>query len=141
MRLVDTNILLYAVDNFSPHHTQASLWLENSLNTSDGMGLAWLALVGFIRLSTRTGLLKTPMSIEVALSCVDDWVRHPNTRILQPGDRHADILARLLLQVGTAGNLTNDAHLAALAIEHNVEMVSFDRDFKRFSGLKFHHLS
>lgn len=141
MKLVDTNILLYAVDNYSPHHTQARLWIEETLNTSEGMGLAWLALVGFIRLSTRTGLLKTPMTVDVALSCVDDWVQHPNARILHPGERHADILARLLLQVGAAGNLTNDAHLAALAIEHNAEMVSFDRDFKRFSGLKFHHLS
>lgn len=141
MKLVDTNILVYAVDSDSPYHNRSSRWIEDTLASQSGMALAWLGLVGFIRLTTKKGILNKPLTVADALAMVDDWLGHPNSHLVHPGTRHADILARLLLQVGTAGNLTNDAHLAALAIEHNAEMVSFDLDFKRFSGLKFQHLS
>lgn len=141
MKLADTNILLYAVDRDGVHYDGAKRWIENTLNSESGLALAWLALVGFVRLATRQGILKVPLTVAQALTVQDEWLLHPRVKILQPGQRHADIFARLLLTVGTAGNLTNDAHLAALAIEHHAEMVSFDRDFKRFPGLKFHHLS
>ncbi len=141
MKLADTNILVYAADVDSAHHATSREWLENTLNTPTGLGLAWLAVVGFVRLTTHPRISAKPRTVAQALGYVDDWLAHPNTHIVQPGERHADLLARLLLSVGTAGNLTNDAHLAAIAIEHNVEMVSFDRDFQRFPGLKFHLLA
>ena len=72
-----------------------------------------------------------------ALGLMDSWLSHPRARILQPTERHADILARLLLAAGTAGTLTNDAHLAALAIEHNATLGTFDKDFKRFPNIRF----
>ena len=141
MKLVDTNVLLYAVDADSPHHLKSTRWIEDTLSAETGLALAWLALLGFVRLSTRKGMLRTPLSVHEALAAVDDWVRHPNSCILHPGERHADLFARLLQGAGTAGNLTNDAHLAALAIEHHAELTTFDRDFKRFSGLKLELLS
>ncbi|NQW94383.1 MAG: type II toxin-antitoxin system VapC family toxin [Polaromonas sp.] len=141
MRLADTNLLVYAADKDSPHHVVSHRWLEDSLSNSQGLGLAWLSVIGFIRLTTHAKLSVTPRTVLQALSYVDDWLTHANCHILHPTIRHADILARLLLGVGTAGNLTNDAHLAALAIEHNAEIGTFDRDFKRFSGLKFQLLS
>lgn len=141
MRLADTNLLVYAADKDSPHHVVSHRWLEDSLSNASGLGLAWLSVVGFIRLTTHPKLSVTPRTVAEALSYVDDWLIHANCHILHPTIRHADILARLLLSVGTAGNLTNDAHLAALAIEHNAEIGTFDREFKRFSGLKFQLLS
>lgn len=141
MRLADTNLLVYAADKDSTHHVVSHRWLEDSLSNSQGLGLAWLSVIGFIRLTTHPRLSVTPRTVPEALSYVDDWLTHANCHILHPTLRHADILARLLLGVGTAGNLTNDAHLAALAIEHNAEIGTFDRDFKRFSGLKFQLLS
>jgi len=141
MKLADTNILLYAVDRDGVHYDTAKSWIEDTLNSASCLALAWLALVGFVRLATRPGILKIPLTVAEALSVQDEWLAHPHVKIIQPGQRHADIFARLLLTVGSAGNLTNDAHLAALAIEHHAEMVSFDRDFKRFAGLKFLHLS
>lgn len=141
MKLADTNLLVYAADKDSPHHVVSHRWLENSLSNSQGLGLAWLSVIGFIRLTTHPKLSVTPRTVAEALSYVEDWLTHANCHILHPTIRHADILARLLLGVGTAGNLTNDAHLAALAIEHNAEIGTFDRDFKRFSGLKFQLLS
>ena len=137
MKLVDTNVLLYAVDADSPFNARSLEWMEEALSAAPGIAMAWIAMVGFVRLSPRPRILRTPLTITQALSSVDDWLSHPNVHILQPGKRHADLFARLLLAAGTAGNLTNDAHLAALAIEHNVEIGTFDRDFKRFSGLKF----
>ena len=141
MKLADTNILVYAADADSPHHSTSRDWIEQSLSEPSGMGLAWLSVIGFIRLTTHPRIAKRPRSVPQALGYVHDWLAHPNAHILQPTAHHADILARLLLAVGTAGNLTNDAHLAALAIEHHAELGSFDGDFKRFSGLKFQLLT
>ncbi len=141
MNLFDTNVLLYAMDANSPHHQPSREAIESALTGPQGVAFAWLAVVGFLRLSTKKGILAAPLSVEQALGVLDEWLAHPNARLLHPGERHADLLARLLLSVGTGGNLTNDAHLAALAIEHGAKMVSYDNDFKRFSGLQFQLLS
>ena len=141
MRLPDINVLVNAVRKESPHHAVARTWLEASVERPQGLGMAWLALVGFIRISTRHGLFATPLPVDQAMGLIDEWLSHPQVRILQPGPRHAGILGRLLVAAGTGGNLTNDAHLAALAIEHNAEVGTFDRDFKRFAGLRFQLLS
>jgi uncharacterized protein len=136
MKLPDTNVLVNSVNEFSASRKQAAHWLETAFDSDAGVGFAWLALVGFVRVSTQHGILKTPLSPGIALELMDAWLSHPRARILHPTDRHGDILARLLLVAGTAGNLTNDAHLAALAIEHGATLGSFDQDFKKFPGVK-----
>ena len=136
MKLPDTNLLVNSVNEFSAVRSQAGSWLEKAFDSEAGVGFAWLALVGFVRVSTQRGILKTPLAPPIALELMDAWLSHPRARILQPTDRHGDILARLLLVAGTAGNLTNDAHLAALAIEHNCTIGSFDKDFKKFPGVR-----
>lgn len=59
--------------------------------------------------------------------------------VIQPGLYSADRVfdVQLLSHLGTAGNLTTDAHLAALAIEYQAEVVSTDADFARFPGLRW----
>ena len=136
MKLPDTNVLVNSVNEFSAVRGQAASWLEKAFDSDAGVGFAWLALVGFVRVSTQRGILKTPLSPANALGLMDTWISHPRARIIQPTERHGDILARLLLVAGTAGNSTNDAHLAALAIEHNATVGSFDKDFKLFPGIK-----
>lgn len=137
MRLPDTNVLIYTVNTPSPHHRVSCEWLERSLADARGVGMAWIVLIGFLRLTTHPRILPSPLPIGTALAVVDDWLSHPNVRIVDPGVRHAGILGRILLSLGTAGNLTNDAHLAALAIEHNAEVATFDRDFNRFEGARY----
>lgn len=137
MKLPDVNVLLGAVNEQSSEHEKARVWLEAAFAAPAGVGLAWVALLGFIRLSTRPGILSAPLDISDALATVRDWIAAPGAQILHPGERHAAILARLLIAAGTAGNLTTDAHLAALAIEHGATLGSFDRDFERFAGLEF----
>jgi toxin-antitoxin system PIN domain toxin len=137
MRLIDTNVLLYAVNTDSPEHAVARATLEEGLSSDAGLGFAWLALVGFVRLATRRGILAQPVALEDALGVVDDWLGAPNAHLLEATPRHWPLLRRLLIGAGTAGHLSNDAHLAALAIEHGATLVSFDRDFERFAGLRF----
>lgn len=137
MRLPDTNVLLYAVNLDAPQQAAAQTWLAEGFDSTVGVALTWVALLGFIRIATRPGIFATPLEVETALKVVDRWISHPGARIVQPGERHASLLGRLLVGAGAAGNLTNDAHLAALAIEHGATLGSFDRDYRRFAGLQF----
>ena len=141
MKLPDTNLLIHAANPLSPDHAIARAALDDAVRESAGIGLAWLPLVGFVRLSTMARVMPKPLSVADALGDVQGWLEHPNARLLQPGARHMDILARLLLECGTAGNLTNDAHIAAIAIEHDAEVLTFDKDFARFTGLRYQILS
>jgi predicted nucleic acid-binding protein len=54
-----------------------------------------------------------------------------------PGPRHPDILTDIMGAASVSGNLTTDAHLAALAIEVQGEVHSNDNDFTRFPGLRW----
>lgn len=137
MKLVDTNVLLNAINADSREHAAALSCLQDGLSDPAGVGFAWLALVGFLRLATRRGILAHPLPIDDALAVVDAWLAAPHAHLLEATPRHWPLLRRLLVGAGSAGNLTNDAHLAALAIEHGATLVSFDRDFERFAGLDF----
>lgn len=140
MKLPDVNVLLGAVNASSAEHESARRWLEAALDAPAGVGFAWVALLGFIRISTRAGILPRPLALEQALMVVRDWIEAPTARILHPTERHGPLLARLLLSVGSGGNLATDAHLAALAIEHGATLTSFDADFERFVELDFARL-
>ena len=141
MQIPDTNLLVYAVHADSPYHASAKQALEALLADERGMALCWMVLVGFIRISTRRGILPDPLSVAEVLSVVEDWLTHPRVRVLEPGPMHSGILGRLLLETGSAGNLTTDAHIAAIAIEHGAEVITFDRDFAKFTGLRYQLLS
>ncbi|MGH8718948.1 MAG: TA system VapC family ribonuclease toxin [Burkholderiales bacterium] len=135
----DVNVLLFAANKASAEHEEARTWLESAFNDR-GVGFAWVALLGFIRLATRRGIFSQPLGVEDALSVVHGWLADPRAAVLHPTERHAQILARLLIGAGAGGNLTTDAHLATLAIEHGAILGSFDRDFERFGGLAFEAL-
>lgn len=137
MILLDANLLIYAVNADSPMHRQARSWLESALSGNEAIGFSWIVLLAFLRLTTRPGLFRLPLSAEAAFDLADQWLDRPCAAIVVPGPRHVKLLRELLLPSGTAGNLTSDAHLAALAIEHGAELCSTDADFARFKGLKW----
>ena len=137
MKLPDVNVLLNAVNRSSEEHKRAREWLVASFRAPGGVGLTWIALSGFIRLSTRRGILEKPLAVDGAFTVVENCIAGPAAKILRPAARHGSILRRLLVGAGSAGNLTTDAHIAALAIEHGGTLGSFDRDFERFPGLDF----
>ncbi len=139
MTLVDTNVLVYAVDESSLHHDVARRWLERQLSGTETVAFAWNALLGFVRLVTNPRIFARPLSVQEALDVVDAWLSQPVATVVAPTGRHAAVLRDLLGPLGTAGNLTSDAHLAALAIEHGASICSTDRDFARFPGIELVH--
>ena len=136
MILIDANLLIYAIDQDSPHHKSARKWVEGALSGPTTVGLSWGVILAFLRLTTRPGILKHPMSGDTALDFVDEWLSLPAVETVVPGERHWQVFRNLLQAAGTAGNLTSDAHLAALAIERGATVFSADNDFGRFPGLR-----
>jgi uncharacterized protein len=128
-------VLLYAVDEASAHHRASRQWLDDALSGVDTVGLAWVALLAFLRVSTST-IYDQPLAPAEAVDQVEQWLGAPTSVVVEPTARHSAVLGGLLREAGMAGNLTTDAHLAALAIEHGAEIVSYDRDFGRFSGIR-----
>lgn len=137
MKLLDVNLLLYAYDSRSPRHEPAREWLEQTLSGTETVGLAWIVLLAFIRLSTRALVVEQPLDVGGAVELVESWLEQPCVTVIHPTERHAAILRELLAPLGSAGNLTTDAHLAALAIEHGALVCSCDADFSRFAGLRW----
>ena len=136
MVVVDANVLLYAVDTASRQHEPARAWLDHALSGAEAVGLAWVVLLAFIRVTTNAAVLPRPMHVEAATEQVERWLAAPAAVVVQPSTRHIALLRGLLSEAGTAGNLTTDAHLAALAIEHGAEIISYDRGFARFHGVR-----
>jgi toxin-antitoxin system PIN domain toxin len=137
MILPDLNVILHAYNRGSASHSKARPWWEATLTSSRPVGLCWAVMLGFIRLSTQHRIFVAPLPVAVACAEVRSWLSQPQVMILEPGQRHASIVFNLLEQLGTGGNLTTDAHLAALAIEHQCELCSTDADFARFPGLRW----
>lgn len=138
MKVVDANVLLYAVNADTTHHEASRCWLDAALSGSDTVGFTWLSLTAFVRITTKVGIFPTPLTVEQACGQVRAWLNAPGARVLEPTKQHVTVLERLLTDVGAGGNLASDAHLAAIAIEHNADIVSYDDAFGRFPGVRWH---
>ena len=136
MKLVDANVLLYAVNSDASRHDASRRWIDDALSGSATVAFAWIALLAFVRLSTKVGLFPSPLRIDEAMNRVDAWLGAPPAVVVEPTRDHARIVRSLLEPIGVGSNLVNDAHLAAFAIEHQCEVVTFDRDFTRFPGVR-----
>jgi uncharacterized protein len=137
MMLVDANLLLYAYDPQSEHHEASRRWLEKTLSGSELVRFAWVSLWAFLRISTNPRVFERPLSADEASSVVTSWLEQPCADILEPGERHWEILRGLLTSAQARGPMVMDAALAALAIEHGAMLETTDRDFARFPGLKW----
>lgn len=132
MIVVDVNVLVYASNRSSPRHDAAQSWLTGVLRGTEPLGFSWTTVLGFVRLCTGRHALERPLTPDEACGLVEIWLGAPPSRIIEPGPRHLVTLRSLLREAGTAGNLTSDAHLAALALENGAAVATFDRDFERF---------
>ncbi|WP_454131799.1 TA system VapC family ribonuclease toxin [Microbacterium lacticum] len=137
MRVVDANVLLYAVNEDARHHVDSRAWLDRALAGNDTVAFTWVAMLAFARISTRGDVFAAPLTVAEAVRQLEDWTRAPGARVIQAGERHLGILGSLLERIGAGGNLINDAHLAALAVEHRAEVVTYDNDFGRFDGVRW----
>jgi hypothetical protein len=136
VKLLDANILLHAYDPRFPRQELAAAWLERTVSGSEQVGLAWVTVLAFLRLSTNPRAFPLPFSTEEAGSIVSSWLERPNVSILEPTENHWQMLSSLLTRAQARGDLVTDAHLASLAIEHGATLCTNDRDFARFPGLK-----
>lgn len=137
MILVDANLLIYASIPRFPEHDPARRWLEEQLQGTTRVGLPWPSLLAFLRIVTNARVFGEAVSREEAWDQIERWLTAPPVWIPAPTVHHAEILGDLVLGDGAGGDLVPDAHLAALAIEHGLTLCSTDRDFARFTGLRF----
>jgi toxin-antitoxin system PIN domain toxin len=139
MILVDANLLLYSEDSLSEHHTAARTWWDAQLSGVGPVCLCWPVLTAFIRIGTNVRLHRRPLTIAEAVERVQSWFEQPCVRIIHPGEQHWTIFQLMLREGKASGTLASDAHLAALAIEHNCVLQSTDMDFARFKNLKWNN--
>ena len=137
MILPDLNLLVYAYNSDAPGHRRAKVWWESCLSETRPVGLPWVVILGYLRLTTSRRVLVDPFTTPEALGHIRSWLERPQVQILQPGSRHLDLIDSLLQDAQAAGDLTTDVHLAALAIEHQAELNTNDGDFSRFPGLRW----
>lgn len=137
MIIPDINLLIYAHNKRDPQHESAKTWWEATLNGNTPVGLPWIASSGFIRIMTHRRILAEPISVEKAISFVRSWLAQPTVIVLQPGPKFTGLFLGYLEKLGTAGDLTTDAQLAALAVENQAELHSNDADLSRFDGLRW----
>lgn len=135
MKLVDANVLLYAVNSDTKQHTVAVGWLDRALSGTETVAFTWLVLLAFLRISTHPGIFARPLAGSEALNVIEEWLDQPGSVVLEPGVRHLGVLRGLVEATTTAGNVLNDAHLAAIAVQNGAQVVSFDTDFARFAGV------
>ncbi len=137
MTILDANLLLYAYNADAPEHDAARAWVQGILAGRDWVGLAWLTIWAFLRISTNPRLFLQPLPVQEAFEIVRGWLALPSVVIIQPGTRHTDILEELAVENQAGGPLLTDAALAAMAIEQGAVLASTDRDFSRFPRLQW----
>ncbi len=137
MIVVDSNLLLYAYNPRSAFHLKSKAWLEDILSDREPVGLPWLSISAFIRISTHANLSVATLSTQQAVEIVDSWIDQPNVAVLAPGEKHWVHFRRMLAEGQARGPLATDAHLAAITVEYGGVLHSSDRDFARFPGLRW----
>ena len=139
MYLIDVNVLVYAHRQESKDHEAYLEWLEGVIDSDQAYGVSEHVLAGFLRVVTHPSVFDPPSSLDDALQFAVKVREQPNAVRVTPGPRHWDIFTQLCRETRAKGNLMPDAFLAALAIESGSEWVTTDRDFGRFSGLRWSH--
>ncbi|MYB50633.1 MAG: type II toxin-antitoxin system VapC family toxin [Acidobacteriia bacterium] len=137
MIVPDINLLVYAFNQGAPHHDAAKRWWEGLVNGVERVGVPWVVATGFLRLMTHPRVLMRPISSADAIAHLGEWFQHPHVTPINPGADHLARLRKILDSAGVGASLVTDAHIAALAIEHQAEVHSNDSDFSRFPGLRW----
>lgn len=135
MFIVDTNVLVYSVNQSEPRHAPSRRWLERNLGGNETVGFAWMAVMGFLRITTNRRALPNPLTPAAAKGVMAAWLSAPAAVLIEPDARHFDRLTSLLESYDIRGGRISDAHLAALALERDAAVVTFDRNFEIFKEL------
>jgi toxin-antitoxin system PIN domain toxin len=134
--VVDANVLLYSQNRSAPQHDACREWLERGLSGIEAIGMPWITVLAFLRLSTSLKIYTEPLPMSAAASIVSGWFGRRSVVVPEPEEDHWSVLSSLLSEARLSGADVTDAHLAALAIEHEASLCTTDRGFARFPGLK-----
>ena len=137
MIIPDANLLLYAYDSSSSFHPPSKAWCEHIMTGPEPVALLPVVIFGFVRISTHPRVYARPLLPAEASAHVSRWLARPHVSVV---DMQADDVSRaldLLEKAGTAGNLTSDAQIAAVALRLNAHVHTADLDFGRFAGVRF----
>jgi len=137
MIIPDVNILIHAVNTESPRNKHICKWWDDCLAGTRPVYLPWVVILGFVRISTNRRIFDAPLSVDEASGFIRSWLNQVAVRTISPREGHWLLVEKLLKEAGTAGNLTTDAHIAALAIQWDCIVYSTDSDFARFPGVKW----
>ena len=137
MRIVDTSVLLPAVSPSLPQHEASRTALEAAVNDERPLGLTWVVVNAFLRLTTKPGLFERHLTIDASWDLVNDWLAHPGVRVVQETEEHPRLWSELLRATGSGGDLTTDAWIAAIALAHGATVLTLDSDFARFPGVRW----
>ena len=137
MILVDANLLIYAADRLSPHHSAAARWWREALEGNEPVAIPTDVLLAFLRIASDSKIVREVIPPERLLAAVLDWLSRPHVEEARPGERHWEILGRLLSDSKVRGADVMDAHLAAIAIDRGATLCTSDRGFSRFPGLQW----
>ena len=136
MTIIDANILVYSHNESAPHHKSSVQWLESTIASGERIGIPWHSAMAFLRITTAPFILRRPLRLEEASSLISGWFENPMVIVPEPGRRFWPILQEVASDSGTQGRGWSDAWLAALAIENGAALATFDRDFRKYRGLK-----
>ena len=139
MILPDVNVLVYAYRRDMADHERYRDWITRIVNAGRPYGISEFVLSSFVRVVTNRRVFRNPSTPSEALSFTRQLLSPSSCAPVRPGPRHWDIFDRLCRQHDVTGNLVSDAYLAATAIEAGCELVTVDRDFARFAGLRWRH--
>lgn len=134
MILIDVNLLVQATLEEAREHAAAHDWLSTRLGGQARVGLPWASLTGFVRVAAHPRIWERPLPIGTGLEIVRAWLARRCAWVPEPGPGHLDLLSALLADQPSP-RLVSDAHIAAIALEHGLELCSRGRDFARWHEL------
>lgn len=137
MILPDVNVLVAAFREDAVQHRVARTWLEDIVNGTTAIVVPGVVLSGFVRIVTHPRIFSPPADVETTLGFVDDLRSAARFLPGDPGPRHWRLFADLCRDGRATGNLVPDAYIAASAVEHDATVVTFDRGFARFPGVRW----
>jgi hypothetical protein len=135
--VVDVKLLIYAYDSTCPEHTEAKKSIEDIFSGTEPVGLPWQTISAFLRILPHPGISGGRLSMAQAVSIVEGWLALAHVQPIAPGRGHWTHFREMLLKTNARGNITTDAALAAIAVEHGGVLYTNDRDFARFPGLRW----
>jgi toxin-antitoxin system PIN domain toxin len=137
LKLLDVNVVLAAHRDDHPDFEVARTWFEQTQEAGTRFAVVDLVAGAFLRIATNRRIFSIPTPVDEAFAYLKALRAQPTHVMLAPGPRHLTLLEELCGSAEASGDLVADAQLAAIAVEHACELVSFDRDFARFSELKW----